>query len=118
MGFKATEAVEALDYDFNPHIDSKGTIPEPSTRQIEDFRNSIFATFQASGIDPEQITSGKVSLSMMGDLMEKGNAVEKAMVTAIADVTGIPDRTLDALPYRIKAAFVGWIMGQFFDPEA
>lgn len=118
MGFKATEAVERLDYDFNPHVDMSGTIPEPSTRQIEDFRNAIFATFQASGIDPEAIGSGKVNLSMLGDLMEKGSAVEKAMVSAVADVTGIPDRTLESLPYRIKAAFVGWIMGQFFSPEA
>lgn len=118
MGFKATEAVERLDYDFNPHVDSAGTIPEPTTKQIEQFREHIFATFQASGLDPQMLTSGQVSLSALGDLMEKGSAVEKAMVTAVADVTGIPDRTLESLPYRIKAAFVGWIMGQFFSPEA
>lgn len=118
MGFVATEAVEALDYDFNPHVDAKGTIPEPSTRQIEDFRTAIFTTLQASGLDPEALSSGKVNLAMLGDLMEKGSAVERAMVTAVADLTGIPDRTLEALPYRIKAAFVGWVTGQFFSPEA
>lgn len=117
MGFKATEAVEELTYDFRPHLDRSGAIPEPSTKQIEKFRTALFDTFQASGIDPSTL-GAKMDLSSIGDLMEKASTVEEAMVGAVADLTGIADRDLNALPYRIKAAFVGWIMGQFFNPEA
>lgn len=37
MGFKAEEFVEPLDYDFNPFIDVKGTLPEPSDRAVNTF---------------------------------------------------------------------------------
>lgn len=118
MAFKAAEAVEALDYDFNPYVDRKGTIPEPTTQQIERFRDAVFGVFRDSGINPESITTGKVSLELMGDLMEKAKHVEDAVVSAVADLTGIADHDINALPYRLKAAFTGWIMGQFFHPEA
>lgn len=37
MGFKATDYVEPLDYDFRPHFDYYGTITEPSDQDISRF---------------------------------------------------------------------------------
>lgn len=37
MGFKAQEAVSALDWDFNPWVKARGTTPEPSNREITTF---------------------------------------------------------------------------------
>lgn len=118
MGFVATEAVEELTYDFNPFADAKGTIPEPSSKQIEAYRNAIVSAFRSTGIDPEDVRGGKFSLDKMDELMEKTAGVEEAMVVATADLTGIATGTLRDLPYRPKAAFMGWVMGQFFNPEA
>jgi hypothetical protein len=40
-GFKAQGVVEALDYDFNPYVAEKGTIPEPTDRQIAEFLSGM-----------------------------------------------------------------------------
>lgn len=36
-GFSAAAAVDPLDYDFNPYVDLKGTIPEPSDKQANKY---------------------------------------------------------------------------------
>lgn len=118
MGFVATEAVERLDYDFNPHINEKGTIPEPTTEMVEAFRNHIFGAVRASGIDPATLTGGKITMDNMDELLGKAKGVEEEMLVAVSDLTGISQQTLRRLPHRISAAFMGWIMGQFFSPEA
>ena len=121
MGFKATEAVEELTYDFTPHITgsaAQGKIPEPSSKQIEQFRNAIVGSVKEAGLDPTALTSGKFSFEQMDDLLAKADSVEKATVAAVADITGIAHSTLDALPFRVKAAFLGWITGEFLNPEA
>lgn len=118
MGFVATEAVEALTYDFRPFSQEHGEIPEPSSKQIDKYRETIVGSLREAGLDPEVLKSGKMSLDLLDDLMGKAKAVEEDMVVATADLTGIAPNTLRELPYRPKAAFLGWIMGQFFAPEA
>lgn len=118
MGFKATEAVEALEYDFEPHVKgdaAKGTIPEPTSQQIEQYRSTIVAAMREAGFESADL---KADLAKMDDIMEASAAIEEATVVATADLTGIAPNLLRDLPYRVKAAFVGWIMGQFFSPEA
>lgn len=119
MGFVATEAIEALDYDFTPHVDAKGTIPEPSADAVETFRNHVMGAVRSSGLDPDMLASGRmqVSLDMMDDLLAKADGVEEEMLVATADLTGIDAAVLRRLPFRVRAAFMGWIMGQFFSPE-
>lgn len=114
MGFKAKDQVEELTYDFNPHSKDKGTIPEPTSDQIDTYRHALVAAFQSVGLKPGE---QNIELDQMDDLLNKDSEVEKAMVAATADLTGIDSATLDTLPFRIKRAFLGWIMGQFFNPE-
>lgn len=118
MGFVATKAVEELTYDFNPHVKESGTIPEPSAKQVENYRDALIGALKETGLDPATIAAGKVSMSEVDDLMQKVEPLEVAMVNAVSDLTGISQQTLNALPFRIKAAFLGWVQGQFFSPEA
>lgn len=114
MGFKATEAVEELSYDFNPHVKVEGIIPEPSSKAIEDYRNAIVTAMKDAGLDEDR----EYKMSDMDEILEVSDKLEAAIVSATADLTGIAHDTFEKLPYRIKAAFLGWIMGQFFNPEA
>jgi hypothetical protein len=118
MGFKASEEVEELTYDFSPFSDAHGTIPEPTTRQVEQFRSALMGSVETLGLTPEQLSSGTIDFALVGELVQKANAVEQSMVDAVADVTGIANAVLNALPYRPKAAFCGWIVGVFLRPEA
>lgn len=119
MGFVASEAVEKLTYDFTGFDDWKGDIPEPSSHQLDEFRQALSATVTALGISPEDVATGKIKLEQIPGLMEKGSIAEQAMVDAVADLTGLPNQRLNKLPYRVKAAFVGYITGVFnSNPEA
>lgn len=116
-GFKAAEEVEPLDYDFNPHAPVSGTIPEPTSDQVAAYQSGMANALKGTGIDPEQIRSGEVKLDQLDELLQTVKSLELGMVNATADLTQIPVSTLSALPYRVKAAFLGWIMGEFFNPQ-
>lgn len=117
MGFVATEAVEELSYDFNPYVDAAGKIPEPTSKQVDTFRRQMMGAVETLGLSPEDIQSGKIGFEQIGAVMDKAGVVEKDMLDAIADLTGIANQTLDRLPYRIQAAFTGYIIGMFLRPE-
>jgi hypothetical protein len=118
MGFDAAKEVETLTYDFNPYKDHKGTIPEPTSKQVDTFRRAVMSTVEGLGLSPEQIASGKIDFTLVGDLMEKAGVVEGETLDAVADLTGIPHSVLRSLPYRVQAAFTGYIVGVFLNPEA
>lgn len=118
MGFKATEAVEELTYDFNPYVKESGTIPEPTVSQVDAFRRRLFEAFRGTGLDIESVRAGKIDLSQVDTLLETVDGLEAEMTSAVADLTGIAHSTLNALPARVKQAFMGWITGEFASPEA
>lgn len=117
-GFKAAEQVEELAYDFNPHSKVSGVIPEPTSKQVEAYRRKIADAIKDSGLDPDALMNGVLTLADMDGLLEKSAKAEAAIVEATADLTGIANDSLKALPYRVQYAFLGWIMGQFLSPEA
>ena len=118
MGFQASEAVEELSYNFTPYNDAHGTIPEPTAKQVERFRSAIVGSVTSLGLNPEEVSSGKVGFDQVGALMEKAGEVEQTLLDAISDLTGIPNSVLNSLPYRVQAAFSGYIVGVFLNPEA
>lgn len=118
MGFQASTAVEELSYDFNPYVDAQGVIPEPTAKQVEHFREQMMGSVEALGISPDDLKSGKIGFEKIGEVMEKAGQIEQSLLDAIADLTGIPNMTLNRLPYRIQAAFSGYIVGMFLRPEA
>lgn len=117
-GFKASEVVEELTYDFHPHVDAAGTIPEPTADAIDRYRTTIAEAFKASGLDPEQIAKESLGVDTFISVIEKSHGLEASLLVATAELCGIPVKTLQALPYRVAQAFTGWIMGVFFSPEA
>jgi hypothetical protein len=122
VGFVASEVVESLDYDLNVQGGNdeslRGTIAEPSTAQIETYRDALIKSFKDLGIDVDGMKDKKVNLDDMDDLLAKNKKVEADLLVATANLTGIKATVLKAVPYRIQRAFAGWIMGQFFSPEA
>lgn len=118
MGFQASEQVEELTYDFKPFNDAHGVIPEPTSHQVDTFRRAVMGSVEGLGITPEDLKNGKVSFSDVGALLDKAGQVEKGMLDAISDLTGVPHSVLNALPYRVQAAFSGYIVGVFLSPEA
>lgn len=119
MGFVASEQVKELTYDFNPHAQVTGTIPEPSSSSIAAYRKAVFSAVSSSGLSELADKSVEsLDLAKLDGLLEKSEEVEKAMVNATADLTGIANSVLHGLPYRVKRAFLGWVAGEFLNPEA
>lgn len=116
MGFKATEAVSDLTYDFTPH-GPEGVIPEPTSAQVEAFQKAQFDAFVNLGIDPDKIRSGDFKLEEADALFAKSKDLLEAMTNAAADLSGIAQSTLRALPYRVKVAFIGWLTSEFANPQ-
>jgi hypothetical protein len=117
-GFKAAEAVEELAYDFRPYDDTHGVIPEPSSKQIEKFQKVVFGTVRNLGLTPEDMTGEtKVTFDLIESVMDKSHEVERDILVAVGELTGIEAGTIEGLPHRVKSAFMGWIMGEFLSPE-
>ena len=120
MGFKATEQVSELTYDFNPHLDLSGSIPEPTADQVETFRRAIYGALKevapllGLGKDAplgEQLQHMDAMLSSSADF-------EHTVIQAVSNLSGIPAPSLEGLPYRVRGAFCGWVLGIFLAPEA
>lgn len=126
MGFKATEAVEALTYDFSPHGPT-GEIAEPSSAQIEAYRTAYFDVLKKSAelageaekadADETKTLSQRLADVDLDALMEKNREAEQIIISATAALTGLDEVMLGNLPGRIKSAFLGWVVGVFLSPE-
>jgi|SRR5215472_11983435 len=126
-GFNASSAVEPLDYDFNPFVDSKGTVPEPSAEQINDYRRAIMSIFQEmvpEGMDAEPTDNGTRSTTEMVRRVTEflgtdRTEMQEKILHTLADVcSNTPSfDELSALPYRHQQAFAGWISGVFLLPS-
>lgn len=120
-GFDATTAVEALDFNFRPHVDVSGTIPEPSDAQINRFFKDLQALVkQATGSagaitpTPDQTIAWLSALS--ADQMQESSRATAAAVDRLCSGTPSAEQIL-ALPFRLQQAFIGWLMGMM-RPEA
>jgi len=142
MGFKASEAVSPLEYDFHPHVDAKGVTPEPSTDQIVQLQVAQKAALEKLGIDTDEVDNddqGNMQslMDMMAGLSEEQlYEIQDEQADAVAEVCGAERGETDAdggvywsggnpsrdeiiaLPFRIRQAYFGWLMGQLFDPES
>lgn len=108
-GFKASEAAPKLDYDFNPHMDVKGTVPEPSQDAMRQYNKEI-------GV----IYGGKTREEIAKLPVEDQEEIGAALVAAMAELCdGSPSlEELKALPFRTIQAFSGWLMGSFKNPTS
>lgn len=128
-GFKAVDAVEALDYDLNPYIKKSGVIPEPSTKQVGDYQTTLAelagwvrevmgaATRKANdeATEDDLATLDRVNEMSEDQIMEYQRRAYGAVVSVTGGEISLAD--MEALPFRVAAAFVQWL-GVQFDPEA
>lgn len=128
-GFDAAEAVERLDYDFRPHVEAHGTIPEPSREELDEFwegRRRILedagvSLAELEGFDPLDPQSRRAIIEAFASIPEeKRKAMSPAALDNVAALAkGKPTRDeLDALPGRLQDAFIGWLMGMLSNPTS
>lgn len=121
MGFKPSDAVEALDYDFWPEVEAKGTIPEPLQADLE----ALFADLREIGAKGSldalaAVQQGQnpgaalaeVPEDMLGD-------ITGALVAAVAKLCkGTPtEDEINALPVRYRQVFIDWLLSQITNPQ-
>lgn len=104
--------VEPLDYDFTTarradadgYCSGKGTVPEPSRKDLDEFLGAM-GTARAAGLSLEEPDA---SDEAWNDLLK---SLEKFC-------KGHPTREqLEELPVRALMAFVQWLVGEFNNPE-
>lgn len=132
--FDAGASVEALDYDFSTIKvadeqsaailkDAKGTVPEPTQDALERFQEQLRETVIGNGLEdivglgedapPEQVISAMSTLDegALHRVMQGTNDAIKQLCA------GSPSpEQIDALPARVRLAFVGWLTQSLVGP--
>jgi hypothetical protein len=125
-GFDAATVVDPLDYTFEPHVASHGTIPEPTDDQIEAFTGamqSLMKEVQAS-TDMPGMTGDEGPEKFLEALDSLDPAKIRAQMDQMADVyallcSGKPTADeIRLLPQRIRNRFFQWISKEVLNPEA
>jgi hypothetical protein len=133
-GFDAGEVVAPLDYDFTTIKqlrsetreklqNAKGTIPEPSDKQIQSLIRAQRKALTDAGInldelDPEDATTLIKVASKLTE--EQQSEVSQRVLQAVVSVCdGSPtEEEITALPQRVQNAFIAWLMKSLTDPES
>lgn len=113
-------AVEELAWDFRPHIDSAGVIPEPSDDQVRRMNKALRENLVKVTGDDFDPTDKAATLKIFGKLTnEQLQEMEEANLEAIGIVTA-NNPSVDVirqLPFRYKREFIKWIIRELNDPE-
>jgi hypothetical protein len=119
--FDAGTAVEPMDYDFTtvPNGKGKGTVPEPSTKEMKDFQKE-FAQIMRDGqkLDLNDDAALKMSDKQFEKFQAEADAIGVRLDVAIAKLckNQPSEEEVATLPFRVKTAFSKWLMDQF-SPE-
>jgi hypothetical protein len=120
--FDALAVVEPLEFDFNPHLDLRGTIVEPSEDRLGAFFEAMVAVQKGSPKALKGIDTGdpEKMVAALGKLPEGSLAAMLARLNKpYADLCGgFPsEEQIGKLPPRVRLAFFGWLGGEL-NPEA
>jgi len=119
--FVLQDEVSELTYNFEPYGGS-GPIPEPSSDQIQDFKNAIadlIASTPAPEGDRDSMTPQQMVASISTILKRDTSESDEKVLHMAADVcSGQPSfDEIQALPFRARTAFLGWLVGTLILPE-
>ncbi len=121
--FSAESVVEALDYSFLPYTDAKGTIREPTDKQIASFLSGVKKVVTQSeltlpNVDPDNPASVMEALDDLDP--EDVVSLMGKMAGLYADLcSGDPSKAqILALPMRVRQQFYVWLQGEVMSPEA
>lgn len=113
-----------LRYDFKAFGGVQGMTPDPSDEMLEAFmrgmRDAAKQYSAAEGVDVDNLTQAEIAELMEDDDAMQIVAAQKTICSLVGDLTGgspSADQLL-ALPLRVRQAYIKWIQGKLFDPEA
>lgn len=119
MGFDAASFREPMDFDFTPWGGPQGTIPEPSTKDIQRYFDGLSRIkspalpARGDGMSDDEYAEERARFD------EETDAANQRAAELLADLT---QQTVTAdqymgLPARVKQSFSKWLMGEL-SPEA
>lgn len=110
---------DELVYNFEPYQPGvRGTIPEPSTEQIQTFLEVLRQVMPTvEGPDGKKMLDLAALNERFKDNPDEAEAIVNSAVSAVCSGTPTADQ-IGALPYRVKQRFYGWVVGTFLAPEA
>lgn len=122
--FKASNALEPLQFDFRPHSDVTGEVPEPTDDQVAEFYAGLSTQLKTT-LGEERLDGYDLDQpAEVGRLFSTLTADEhKQLYTAMLDLHsavcgGTPTREQTAeLPYRLRQAWYGMVQG-WLRPES
>lgn len=122
--FKASTAVDPLNYDFKPYCDAKGTVPEPTDDQVAKFYADQARNLQEA-LPPEKLEGvdlqDPVEVSnLLVDLDESDYSAlyEWAVGLYSAVCSNKPSHEeIEALPHRLRRAWYGMVQ-EWLRPES
>jgi hypothetical protein len=121
--FDALKVVEPLQFSFEPYLDLKGTIPEPSEAQLTAFFEAMVNVQKQApkalkgidaGGDPEKMMTalGKLPEGSLAGMLGRLNKPYSDLCS------GFPsEEQIGKLPPRVRLAFFAWLSGEL-NPEA
>jgi hypothetical protein len=111
--------VDQLEYNFEPYS-SKGFIPEPTSQQIQNFRQSLAELIGETSNNAPNTDDPVGLVKRVADYLGQDTTEITAKILHIAaDVCSNQPSydDLEAIPYRAQQAFLGWLTGVFLIPE-
>ena len=115
--------VEALDYSFLPYTDAKGTIREPTDKQIASFLTGVKKVVKES----EDKLPSTVDAADPSSVMEALDDLDpEDMVSLLGKMAGLyadlcsgdPSKAqILALPMRVRQQFFVWLQTEVMSPE-
>lgn len=122
--FNAATAVEPLEYDFRPHVECDGTVPEPTDSQVASFYADLANSFR-DALGPERVNGVDwTDPSDVGELYQSITAednlklYDRQLDVHAAVCGGSPSREqLEALPFQLRRVFYGMVQ-EWLRPEA
>ena len=121
--FSAESVVEALDYSFLPYTDAKGTIREPTDKQIASFLTGVKKVVKES----EDKLPSTVDAADPSSVMEALDDLDpEDMVSLLGKMAGLyadlcsgdPSKAqILALPMRVRQQFFVWLQTEVMSPE-
>ena len=121
MGFNAATAVEPLDFDFTAYGGPQGVIPEPSTKQINDYFKGLKKIFSQTREMRDLLTddlSDEEAEAIIAEKLGDSDSLEslteeltQQMLSLTAELCSqTPNEgQIGALPWRVQRAFTQWL---------
>ena len=119
--FNAETAVEPMHCILRPFADFEGDIPEPTTAQLQAFRNAQAIEYERARAPlralPDDATAEQVAEVLTEEESEAGHRRSAEIYAAVCSGKPSADQ-LAKLPHREFLAFTRWLEGELLSPEA